>query len=117
MLRDRHVFVGSTALAATDVHNGPLGGFPGWSITRRCRTSCAPIFPTGPGWLRVGETAACGLLAALSGSVLSAGLGAVLAAGLGLLLLLVTFFAFSVGVHSARGPGECAVSGLRAVRL
>ncbi len=101
MLRERHVFVGSTALAATDVHNGPLGGFPGVEhhATMLSNILRTDFFRPAPGWLRVGETAACGLLAALSGSVLSAGLGAVLAAGLGLLLLLGTFFAFSVGVH------------------
>ena len=101
LLRDRHVLVGSTALAATDVHNGPLGGFPGVEhhATMLSNILRADFFRTAPGWLRVSETAACGLLAALSGSVLSAGLGAVLAAGLGMLLLLATFFAFTVGLH------------------
>lgn len=101
LLSGRHVFVGSTALAATDVHNGPLGGFPGVEhhATMLSNILRGDFFRSVSLPLRLIETALCGLLAAVAGSVLSAGWGMFLALALGLALLLSTFLAFLSGVY------------------
>ncbi len=101
LLRDRHVLLGSTALAAADVHNGPLGGFPGVEhhATMLSNILRGDFFATAPLWLRLSETAACATLAALSGSIFSASVGAFLAALLGLSLLLATFLSFTAGLY------------------
>lgn len=100
-LAGRHVFVGSTALAATDVHNGPLGGFPGVEhhATMLSNILRGDFFHTAALPLRLVETALCGVLAAVAGSVLSAGWGMGLALLVGMGLLSATFLAFLSGLY------------------
>jgi class 3 adenylate cyclase len=125
LLRGRHVFVGSTALAATDVHNGPLGGFPGVEhhATMLSNILRGDFFRSASLPLRLIETGLCGLLAAIAGSVLGAGWGMFLALGVGMALLLSTFLAFLSGLYlgivapaSALffGYSACVVLSLRA---
>lgn len=101
LLNNRHVLLGSTALAAADVHNGPLGGFPGVEhhATMLSNILRGDFFASAPAWLRISETCASAFLSALAGSLFGASLGAVLAALLGLTLLLATFLSFTAGLH------------------
>ena len=101
VLTGRHVFVGSTALAAADVHNGPLGGFPGVEhhATMLSNILRGDFFRSATLPLRLIETALCGLLAAVAGSVLGASAGMFVAVLLGMALLLTTFVAFLSGLY------------------
>lgn len=101
LLSGRHVFVGSTALAASDVHNGPLGGFPGVEhhATMLSNILRGDFFRSASLPLRLIETTVCGLVAAIAGSVLSAGWGMFLSLLVAMALLLLTFLAFLSGLH------------------
>ena len=100
-LAGKHVLVGSTALAATDTHNGPLGGFPGVEhhATMLHNILQGDFFRSSPLWLRLIETLILALLAALIGTLASPSIGLVLGALLLSMLIFATYFAFDAGLH------------------
>jgi class 3 adenylate cyclase len=100
-LKGKHVWVGSTALAAADLRNGSLGEMPGVEhhATMLANLLHDDFFRPAPGWANVAVPVGAALVAAVIGVALASELGLLLSGALALLLLTISFLSFSSGLH------------------
>jgi class 3 adenylate cyclase/CHASE2 domain-containing sensor protein len=100
-LTGKHVFVGSTALAAADLRTSPLGELPGVEhhATMLANLLRDDFFHQAPGWLNALVVVLAALVAAVVGISLSTGTGLLLNALLVLTLLTTSFLLSSSGLH------------------
>lgn len=126
-LAGKHLFVGSTALAAADLRNGPLGELPGVEhhATMFANFLRGDVFEPVPPWVHLALVFVAALLAAVVGAAFASELGLLLGGGLVLASLTGTFLAFSAGrllpivgppVAMAGATLACVVLGARAAR-
>ncbi len=127
LLAGKHVLVGSTALAAADLRNSPLGELPGVEhhATMLANLLHDDFFHPAPAWASPLLVLGAALLAAGIGVGFTAGLGFLFSALLWLGLMTASFAAMSSG-HSLPvvGPSAavwltyllCLVLGARAAR-
>lgn len=101
MLTGRHVLIGSTALAATDVHTGPLGVIAGveYQATMLSNLLRGDFFHPAPLGTRVALTVLLGILAALAGSLRRPSIGIILATLLAIAAAVGVFWSFSAGLY------------------
>ncbi len=126
-LTGKHVLVGSTALAAADLRNSPLGELPGVEhhATMLANLLHDDFFHQAPPWATGAAIVGGALVAAIVGVSLSGELGLLLTGLLMLASLTASFLAFSagryvpiVGPPVALGASAlvCVVLGARAAR-
>lgn len=101
VLAGRHVLVGSTALAASDVHTGPLGLIAGveYQATMLSNLLRGDFFHTAPLGARVALTVLLGILAALIGSLCRPSLGIILVTLLAMAAAIGVFLSFGSGLY------------------
>jgi adenylate cyclase len=120
-LAGKHLLVGSTALAAADLRNGPLGELPGVEhhATMLANILHGDVFTPLPPWLHLALLFTAALLAALAGAALSSELGLLAGGGLVLTWLTASFLAFSSGrvVPIVAPPVAMVVASLACVVL
>lgn len=127
MLTGKHVLVGSTALAAADLRNSPLGELPGVEhhATMLANLLHDDFFHLSPGWVNVALVFGAALVAAVIGVSLSGELALLLTALSMLAAMLGSFLLFSAGRYvPIIGPTfalastglVCVVLGARAAR-
>lgn len=112
-LAGRHVFVGSTALAAADMRNSPLGELPGVEhhATMLANLLHEDFFERAPAWANALLVLAAALVAAAVGVSASTGLGLLLNALLVLALLTASFLLSSSGLQVSGVSPAIAVTG------
>lgn len=126
-LAGKHLLVGSTALAAADLRNSPLGELPGVEhhATMLANLLHDDFFHQAPRWVTGLAVVGAALVAALVGVSLSGELGLLLTGLLVLASLTLSFLSFSggryvpiVGPPVAMGGAAlaCVVLGARAAR-
>jgi class 3 adenylate cyclase/CHASE2 domain-containing sensor protein len=126
-LTGKHLLVGSTALAAADLRNSPLGEMPGVEhhATMLANLLHDDFFHLSPGWTNALLVLGAALVAALIGVSLSGELGLLLTGLLVLLTFGASFLLFSAGRYvPVVGPSfalgatslGCVVLGARAAR-
>lgn len=126
-LTGKHVLVGSTALAAADLRNSPLGEMPGVEhhATMLANLLHDDFFRHTPSWLNVLVVLLAALLAAVIGVTMTAGVGLLLSSLLVLTALTASFVLSTSGVYApVVGPSAaisltalaCLVMGARAER-
>lgn len=99
MLTGKHVFVGSTALAAADMRTSPLGEMPGVEhhATMLANLLHDDFFHQAPSWSNVAIVLGASLVAAIVGVTASTGVALLINALLILTLLTASFLASSSG--------------------
>ncbi len=99
MLTGKHVFVGSTALAAADMRTSPLGELPGVEhhATMLANLLHDDFFHQAPAWSNVALVLGAALVAAGIGVTASTGVGLLVNALLMLSVLTASFLASSSG--------------------
>ncbi|MFT3707030.1 MAG: adenylate/guanylate cyclase domain-containing protein [Archangium sp.] len=126
-LTGKHVLVGSTALAAADLRNSPLGEMPGVEhhATMLANLLHGDFFTQTPRWVNGLVVLGAALVAAGIGVGFSAGAGLLVTALLMLTMIVVSFLMSSSGVYTPIvGPSVavtvtyllCLVMGARAAR-
>ncbi|MDP1918213.1 MAG: adenylate/guanylate cyclase domain-containing protein [Myxococcales bacterium] len=112
-LTGKHVFVGSTALAAADLRTTPLGELPGVEhhATMLANLLRDDFFHQAPGWVNALVVVLAALVAAAVGVSLSTGAGLLLNALLVLTLLTTSFLLSSSGLHVPAVSPSLAVVG------
>lgn len=118
-LADKHLLVGSTALAAADVRNSPLGEMPGVEhhATMLANLLRGDFFHQSPGWANGLLVLGSALVAAALAVSLTAGVGLLLNALLVLALLLTSFLLSSSGLYVPIVGPSTAVAGTYFVSL
>lgn len=127
LLTGRHVLVGSTALAAADLKNSPLGELPGVEhhATMLANLLSGDFFVQTPQWFEGLVVLAAALSTAVIGVAAPAGVGLLATSLLLLAMLTASFLLASSGVHTPTvGPAvavaltylSCVVLAARAAR-
>lgn len=100
-LSGKHVLVGSTALAAADLRNSSLGELPGVEhhATMTANLLHGDFFHEAPRWTNGAVAVGAALLAAAVGVMFSSELGLLLSGLLALVMMTLSFAAFSSGVY------------------
>lgn len=126
-LTGKHVLVGSTALAAADLRNSPLGEMPGVEhhATMLANLLHGDFFRQTPPWVNGLIVVASALIAAAIGVGFAAGTGLLVTALSLLVMVIVSFLLSSSGIYTPIvGPSVavtvtcllCLVMGARAAR-
>lgn len=126
-LAGKHVLVGSTALAAADLRNSPLGEMPGVEhhATMLANLLAGDFFRQTPPWANRLVVLACALVSAIIGVSFAAGAGLLATSLLLLAMVVASFLLSSAGVYTpAVGPSVavavtyllCLMMGARAAR-
>jgi len=112
----KHVFVGSTALAAADLRNSPLGEIPGVEhhATMLANLLAGDLFRSSPVWLNVVLIFFVALIAVAIGVSTSAGVAVLLDALLSLVTLTGGYLLFVAG-HQVPVVAPVAAIGLSAI--
>lgn len=113
MLTGKHVFVGSTALAAADMRTSPLGEMPGVEhhATMLANLLHDDFFHQAPAWSNVAIVLGASLIAAVVGVTASTGIGLLINALLILTVLMASFLASSSGYYVPSVSPAVAIGG------